>query len=324
MKKTLTLLPMLVCGGLVLAGCASKTNDDGGASGDGGVATNDDNDGTADEGGSAETNPNTTAPTGSAGTSGAESEATSNGTSETGAGPEAGDSETAGFVLEPDGSAMECDLWADADCPEGQKCMPWANDGGSSWNASKCAPLDANPQRPGDDCTVDGTGVSGVDNCDNRTMCWNVDAMGVGICTSFCTGSQEEPSCADPDTSCVVANEGVLILCLPGCDPLLQECETGQACYPIILQETYACAPDASGPDQGALGDPCEYLNACDPGLYCENANMVPDCTGSMGCCAQFCDTAEPVCMAQGTECAPLLEAAPPGRENVGGCTLPM
>ncbi len=40
-------------------------------------------------------------------------------------------------------------IWAQ-DCPEGEKCMPWANDGGGSWNATRCSPLDPNPSAVGD------------------------------------------------------------------------------------------------------------------------------------------------------------------------------
>ena len=45
------------------------------------------------------------------------------------------------FINPPDGgSTIECDIWAD-DCPRGTKCMPWAADGGSTWNATKCSRL---------------------------------------------------------------------------------------------------------------------------------------------------------------------------------------
>jgi hypothetical protein len=48
---------------------------------------------------------------------------------------------SAGFIVDPDGGgpSIECDQWAQ-DCPPGEKCMPWANDGGSSWNATRCFP----------------------------------------------------------------------------------------------------------------------------------------------------------------------------------------
>ncbi|MEX1364969.1 MAG: hypothetical protein AB1Z98_17710, partial [Nannocystaceae bacterium] len=31
----------------------------------------------------------------------------------------------------------QCSLFAQ-DCPDGEKCMPWANDGGDAWNATIC------------------------------------------------------------------------------------------------------------------------------------------------------------------------------------------
>src|SRR5262245_46725118 len=58
-----------------------------------------------------------------------------------------------GFIQDPDGGgvSIECDAWA-MDCPRGEKCMPWANDGGSEWNATRCSPLDPDPAHPGDQC----------------------------------------------------------------------------------------------------------------------------------------------------------------------------
>jgi hypothetical protein len=151
----------------------------------------------------------------------------------------------------------------------------------------------------------------------------------MGTCVAFCTGSQDDPSCEDPATTCVIANGGVLILCLPVCDPLLQECPEGQACYPVNAD--FACAPDASGPDLGAYGSPCEYINACDPGLFCGDAAIVPDCAGAQGCCSEFCDLADPEGNAQcsgaagGQECTPWYAEgeAPPGYEQVGACSIP-
>ncbi len=249
---------------------------------------------------------------------------------DSGSGDTSGGGVSQGFINEPDGGGVgiECSVW-DQDCPQGEKCMPWANDGGSSWNATKCTPLDPNPAQPGDSCTVEGNGVSGVDNCDIASMCWDVDPeTNMGTCVAFCTGSEANPVCDDPNTTCSIANEGVLILCLPNCDPLLQDCADGQACYPI--NEFFVCAPDASG-EMGLYGDPCEYLNVCDPGLFCANANVVPGCAGSLGCCSEFCDLDDPnpnsQCMGAGggQECTPWYEEgqAPPGYENVGACAIP-
>lgn len=232
------------------------------------------------------------------------------------------------FIVPTDngGIVFECDLWAQ-DCPEGQKCMPWANDGGNSWNATKCSPLDPQPAQPGDTCTVEGSGVSGVDDCDIASMCWDVDPeTNTGTCVAFCQGSDENPSCDDPSTACSITNDGALILCLPTCDPLLQDCAEGNACYPLL--DEFVCAPDASG-EMGLYGDPCEYLNACDPGLFCASADVVPGCVGSAGCCSEYCDVTDPNVTCSGADggqaCSPYYEEGmtPPGSDDIGVCIIP-
>jgi hypothetical protein len=238
---------------------------------------------------------------------------------------------TAGFIQDPDGGGanIECDIWGQ-DCMDGEKCMPWANDGGGSWNATRCSPLDPNPAQPGDACTVEGSGVSGIDNCDLGSMCWDVDPeTNMGTCVAFCMGTEAAPVCEDPNTTCTIANEGVLILCLPNCDPLLQDCDEGQACYPV--DDSFVCGPDVSG-EMGGFGDACEFINVCDPGLYCANAATVPNCDGSSGCCSAFCDMSDPDASmncpgaADGQECVAWFAdgQAPPGFENVGACAIPM
>ncbi len=237
-----------------------------------------------------------------------------------------GDATGSVFIMNPDGggAANECDVWAQ-DCPQGEKCMPWANDGGDSWNATRCSPIDASPGQPGDTCTVEGSGVSGIDDCDIAAMCWDVDGKtNMGICVGFCEGTEDAPFCSNPDEGCSISNDGVLILCLAKCDPLLQDCPEGSACYPE--DNGFFCSPDASGPDLGAIGDPCEYINVCDPGGWCAAAEVVPDCAGAIGCCAAFCDVTDPAaeCPA-GTECTPWYEdgTAPPGGEDIGVCIVP-
>jgi hypothetical protein len=246
------------------------------------------------------------------------------GDTSTGDDPSASDS--AVFIIDPDGAGVsnECDIWAQ-DCMEGEKCMPWDNAGGSSWNATRCSPLDDNPGEPGDECTVEGSGVSGIDDCALSSMCWNVDGeTNIGVCVGFCMGNEANPICPDPGTGCSITNNGVLILCLPYCDPLLQDCGETEACYPE--PNGFFCSPDASG-EEGGYGDPCEYLNVCDAGLFCADAATVPDCQGSTGCCSEYCDTSDPeaTCMGTGQECTPFYEEgqAPPGYETVGICIIP-
>ncbi|MCA9706937.1 MAG: ribulose phosphate epimerase [Myxococcales bacterium] len=236
----------------------------------------------------------------------------------------------AGFLLMPDGvgPVVECDVWAQ-DCPDGEKCMPWANDGSNSWNATRCSEVADNPGQVGDECTVEGSGVSGIDDCDVGSMCYYVDPeTNVGTCVAFCEGSQAAPMC-EPGFLCSIANNGVLILCRRECDPLLQDCQGSAACLPAAGAEGFVCIVDASG-ESGAPGDPCEYLNSCDPGLFCAVADAVPNCQGSGGCCSEFCDLTDPMpdaaCTQAGQVCEPWFEmgSAPPDLVHVGACALPM
>ncbi|MEX1367836.1 MAG: ribulose phosphate epimerase, partial [Nannocystaceae bacterium] len=100
----------------------------------------------------------------------------------------------------------------------------------------------------------------------------------------------------------------------------------GQACYPI--NGSFSCGPDASG-DAGAPGDPCEFINVCDPGSVCLDASAWPDCAGSVGCCSPVCDISLPdpdaQCPGEGQTCQPWYEqeTVPIGYEDVGVCALP-
>ena len=51
------------------------------------------------------------------------------------------------FILPDDGGTgvFECDLWGQ-DCPDGEKCMPWASNGGT-WNATRCSPVVDSPDK---------------------------------------------------------------------------------------------------------------------------------------------------------------------------------
>ena len=136
------------------------------------------------------------------------------------------------------------------------------------------------------------------------------------------------PSRSDVSSTCIVANDGFLPLCLPSCDPISQNCADGEACYPS--ENGFVCAPDASGPDLGGYGDACEFTNACDPSLLCIGAQSVPGCE-SASCCTHFCDLsdAEPSAncggVAQGQECVSAFPEGQelPGYEDVGFCTIP-
>lgn len=198
--------------------------------------------------------------------------------------------------------------------------MPYAEDGASIWSALKCTPVDPDPVGPGDVCTAVGGGVSGVDNCEKSSMCWDVDPdTNEGVCISFCEGTNADATC-EPGFQCYLGR--VLSLCLPTCDPLLQDCPDGDLC--AHSGDFFSCQLDYSG-DEGQYGDPCESANACDPGLYCISAEYVPDCQGA-GCCTPWCDTSKPLtCPGATQECIPWYEEGmePPGYEDVGICGIP-
>jgi hypothetical protein len=257
-------------------------------------------------------------------------ESSSGGTTE---GVSAGSSSSGGefetgvvFIVEPEvGAGMDCDPWLQ-DCPVGEKCNPWDSSGGGSWDANACFPVDPFPVGVGETCTVVGSGTSGIDDCEAGAMCWDVDAAtNEGTCVALCTGSPMAPMCA-AGSSCVITNGGVLTLCLPGCDPLAQDCGAGQGCY--FVGADFICVPDASG-GQGVDGDGCEFINVCDPGLMCIDAGSVQGCLGgTAGCCTPYCDITVPgdPCPAAAEECVPFFDPgmAPLGLEDVGVCAIPV
>jgi hypothetical protein len=159
-------------------------------------------------------------------------------------------------------------------------------------------------------------------------MCWDVDGVTqMGTCVAMCTGSPDEPVCADPSTHCAISGGGALILCIPGCDPIDQPCPDGDVCIPNPDDpESFVCAPDASGPE-GQTFDPCEYVNECDAGHLCLPPQLAGECDPMiLGCCLAYCDITQPnTCTGQGLECIPWFPEglAPPTLENVGFCGLP-
>jgi hypothetical protein len=223
---------------------------------------------------------------------------------------------------------FECDMWTGMPCQRGEKCMPWDNAGSRSWNGTRCSPIAPDPAGPGEPCSVEDSPVSGIDDCEAFSMCWNVDPQtNQGTCVPFCKGSEASPTCDDPCSRCMLTGSGVLILCLPTCDPLAQDCPAGQACFG--WGDGFFCA---AGPLDAAPGEPCDYLNQCEAGSFCASAASVPGCRDAAGCCTPFCDvTTAGSCpdAGPGVECVSWFEEgqAPPGDcfdlENIGACLLP-
>ena len=228
------------------------------------------------------------------------------------------------FICETDAFYGDelCDVFAQ-DCPEGQKCVIYDQDGDGAWDSSKCADITGDSQH-GDPCTAVG-GASGIDDCAKGVMCWNLNEDGEGTCIAMCSGTPENPMCEPPGTSC---NGGRTIwLCLPGCNPILQDCSGSEVCIGDPNSDGFVCVLDASG-GMAPEGTPCDFANVCNPGNMCVNPDFYPnpDCQGSLGCCAPFCDLDDAnACeglSVEGVTCVAYHEpgSAPPGLENVGVC----
>ena len=230
---------------------------------------------------------------------------------------------TTNFV--PDNDILdiaECDPFAQ-DCPEGEKCVAYASTGGT-WDANRCVTVNGDG-KSGDQCIYDGAAV-GSDDCDEDHVCWNAldqDGQLIGTCFPFCTGGADNPICEDSDQSCRIVNDGTIAVCLPNCDPLLQECDEGLGCYWSGGSQTFQCIITAGGIETGL---PCGFNNDCNPGHFCAAAEVLEACDGS-ACCATFCDTLEEPSTCTGMhECVPFFEegTAPPVYEDLGLCILPV
>lgn len=229
-----------------------------------------------------------------------------------------------GFLgpTDTDADAIACDSYLQ-DCPDGEKCNPYADDGGSSWNALGCFPVVPSPDQPGEPCQVVDSGVSGFDTCDLGSMRWAVDIeTNTGTCVALCEGMTNAPTCSNPDTSCSISNNAALNLCLLSCDPNGDDCPQGQTCYAV--DNAFVCAPDA-GPGLGAPGTSCDNITSCDPGAICVIAAAHgPGCDG-LGCCTEVCELSDPMCENPNQECQEWFEdgMVTPGFEDVGVCMVP-
>jgi hypothetical protein len=226
-----------------------------------------------------------------------------------------------GFVSELDmWELIECDPFAQ-DCPDGQKCVPYGSSGGT-WDANKCVPV-LGDQAPGEPCIYGGT-VEATDDCDATSHCWaviEVDGEAVGTCHAFCTGSGDMPECP-PGSACLISGSGNINLCIPTCDPILQDCNEGLACF--WAYNGFNCIYTTQDIPPG---EPCGFINDCVEGSGCFTAEVLPSCADS-ACCSPWCEVGggDGPCEAlPGTTCVPFFEQgmAPFGYEHVGVCILP-
>jgi hypothetical protein len=245
--------------------------------------------------------------------------------------------ETAGdFIITPDGGVCVfegapdgfqprcsfCDVTLQ-DCARGEKCVPWANDGGDTWNATRCSEIPENPAGLGESCVAEGSPVSGFDSCDLGLLCFEVDPRTLqGTCTAFCN-EYDETSCG-PDEVCVDYDYFAPFVCLPRCDPFDPgSCAANEACRQI--GEDLLCVPDVVLPQGLDCGADEQY---CAPDQACQPDAELGNCTDPE-CCSLYCDLSAPnpdlPCFAMPAElCRPFFDEPPPGYEHVGVCGLPI
>lgn len=209
-----------------------------------------------------------------------------------------------------------CDFYAQ-NCWPGAKCSPKGVD---TWERPACVPVAPDPVGPGQPCAVEGGPFSGRDDCDASSMCWGVDPVTLqGTCAPFCGGAPESPICA-PGSACYIDFDGLLNLCLPTCDPLLQDCPLGQLCAASQHGEPFVCLPAAPSP--AGLFAPCDAAFDCAPALACVPDGFASECQAGSDCCVPLCDLNAPECPGADQGCMPWSSPPPAGLEHVGICTF--
>lgn len=209
----------------------------------------------------------------------------------------------------PDGVYGHCTIETcvieEQDCPRGESCDAWANDGGAFWNASRCNPVPDEPGQRGDPCSVEASPVTGINTCDAGLICWNVDPEELtGECIDHCNALFE---CDVATESCSVYNEGYLPLCLPSCSPLEDTCGEGLGCYPNSA-DAFSCIREGENVHLGGVVHP-----------HCPSGSFMLE-----GACARFCDVSVEEPCESGGMCEPYYEfgSPPPGLEDVGYCAV--
>ncbi|MCA9690122.1 MAG: hypothetical protein R3A51_16555 [Nannocystaceae bacterium] len=264
-------------------------------------------------------------------TGASESSSASTASSDSTTDPTGSDSGSSDGVPDSPVGGNTCSLLSQ-DCPEGEKCVPWNEDGGIFPTGVKCVQEFPNPDTIGSKCTVQQFG-SGEDSCEKGSMCLDLDNDGEATCIEFCMGDNQSDSyCMDNNYTCVELFVPVVPLCFRKCDPLVQDCPDGEGCFmdaPMLGAEGFVCMPLVQNlsPGGGVYGEGCIAMSNCVPGYSCVFAENVPDCNGNVYCCTPWCNiTEDQPCLEydEKLNCIPWYTegTAPPGFEQVGICGI--
>jgi hypothetical protein len=137
-----------------------------------------------------------------------------------------------------------------------------------------------------------------ADDCGPGLQCIGDPSGMVVICRQYC-GTDSD--CPDGRLCNQVLPGGEHLCNDPpqSCDPLQQNCPSGQGCYaaPYGGFRCYTPRPNAAHP-----GEECPMTQACIPGSTC-----VPDASSNSGArCYQFCDPSGAACP-EGKTCMPAI-----------------
>lgn len=275
-----------------------------------------------DDGQTSATSPSTET---EASTSPSGSTSTTSTTSETTAGPTTDPSSTS----TSGGSGNMCSL-LEQDCPEGEKCVAWNENGGIFPDGVKCVPQPPGADEIGDECLTMGGFGSGEDTCVAGALCLDLDDDGMATCVAYCSGtSPEDAFCQQPNHTCVELFEPVVPLCFEKCNPLLQDCPDGEGCFmdaPMLGSAGFVCMPLIDNLEGGEFLSGCVAMSNCAPGNSCVFAENVPNCPWQY-CCTPWCNLDTPEDCLMWDETLSCIEwfaegQAPPGFEKVGICGI--
>lgn len=220
--------------------------------------------------------------------------------------------------------AVQCSDGCEPDrpglCTNGTTCLPIQTDDDPPYDTHACVPVPDPAVPVGGACQLIDDGDWQWGNCELGAICQLLDADATeGVCKLECSDTP-----CPADHACVQWANGSshLQLCEPTCDPLvLDACPAGDVC--VHVDEPAPAFPCVSKHplEGGALYDPCETINGCDPGLFCANP-VAPGCDpNAAGCCVPWCDLDQPECP-DGLPCVPYFtnDDAPAGHEDLGVC----
>jgi hypothetical protein len=225
----------------------------------------------------------------------------------------AASSETgSGFVVAPDIVAPECDPGRQ-DCPAGEKCTPYTLMDGCCVDATRCVP-ESGAGAAGEPCTR----ADDTDDCARGLFCLTAQSGGAGAGTCVALCDVDDPDTCGADR-CVQFNDGVLPLCRQACDPLQQDCPMGQTCDAVLTEQAFVCLPTSG---EGAAGEPCATVSACQSGLLCAPASELTACPDEL-CCTPLCPIGGQDCPAP-LVCEQVYDAMKyPEYAGVGYCRIP-